>query len=321
LGGVVIRGPDFLGVQIRRHGRALVTGHRGFVGRHMARALERRGYDVFGVDIAEGHDAVAFFELDGRQFDLVVHCAAVVGGRTMIEGDPLTLAVHDLALDAALFRWALRNRPGRIVYFSSSAAYPTCLQRERCHAKQLAESHIDHHAEHIGTPDETYGWVKLTGERLAAEANAVGIPTYVFRPFSGYGADQALDYPFPAIVERARRRESPLSVWANTVRDFIHVDDIVNGVMAALDQGHRGPVNLCTGVATSFVDLATMAARHVGYDPEVVVLNEQMQRADGAKMPTGVAYRVGCPKAMSEFYAPRVTIADGIARALGRVAA
>jgi hypothetical protein len=51
----------------------------------------------------------------------VVHLAAIVGGRSTIEGAPLSVAV-DLSLDAELFNWALRTRPGRIVYFSSSAA-------------------------------------------------------------------------------------------------------------------------------------------------------------------------------------------------------
>jgi nucleoside-diphosphate-sugar epimerase len=110
---------------------ALVTGHRGFVGRHMFRALEARGYNVIGLDLLDrptAHDARDYFRTFDTRFDLVVHCAAVVGGRTMIDGEPLRLAAEDLSIDAELFRWALRTRPGRIVAFSSSAAYPTFLQ-------------------------------------------------------------------------------------------------------------------------------------------------------------------------------------------------
>ena len=121
---------------------ALVTGSAGFIGRHMLRGLRTAGYDVVGVDIdPDGDPSTAWLDardvFDGaldfysrEHFDLVVHCAAVVGGRTMIDGDPATLAAIDLELDAGLWRWALRRRPGRVVYYSSSAAYPVSLQRE-----------------------------------------------------------------------------------------------------------------------------------------------------------------------------------------------
>lgn len=284
--------------------RALVTGSAGFVGRHMAEALERDGYDVIGVDILEGADCRTVFELLDDRVDLVVHCAAVVGGRTMIDGEPLRLAAEDLSIDAALFRWALRARPKRIVYFSSSAAYPVYLQAQP--GNRLVE---DVTRSGGGAPDQTYGWVKLTGERLAAEANAEGIATHVFRPFSGYGGDQALDYPFPSIVARAARREDPFKIWgrADSARDWIHIDDIVGAVLAAVDLGVLGPVNLCTGRATTFEQLATMCMDRAGYRAPI---------ESDMDAPRGVHWRVGDPTRMLKFYRPRITLEEGIARAL-----
>lgn len=297
---------------------ALVTGAAGFVGRHMAEALEMEGYDVLGVDIRRGLDVRDLFRasstIDPGEVDLVVHCAAVVGGRTMIEGEPLMLAAEDLSIDASLFRWALRARPGRIVYFSSSAAYPTDLQQhpdtyDEDHRdlayRALVEDDIDLASPYM--PDQTYGWVKLTGERLAMEANAEGIKTHVFRPFSGYGADQDNTYPFPAIMERARRRESPLEVWSNGVRDWVHIDDIVGAVMAAIDQDFLEPVNICTGVGTPFVKLAIEAGLAVGYEADVKILDDK---------PKGVHYRVGDPTLMETFYIPKIELEEGIRRAL-----
>lgn len=291
---------------------ALLTGCAGFVGRHMRAALVDAGYRVYGIDLNYGTGVdVRDFWRDPHgmanvvHWDLVVHCAAVVGGRTMIEGSPLALAAEDLSIDAELFRWALRRRPGRIVYFSSSAAYPVHLQSGQRFYSSLVEGDIDLNRPKL--PDQTYGWVKLTGERLAAEANAAGIPTYVFRPFSGYGSDQALDYPFPAIIDRAVRREDPLTIWSNTVRDFVHIDDVVGCVMAALEAGDVGPMSICTGRATSFSELARMAAECVGYHAEVKVLYDK---------PTGVQHRVGWPNRMMRVYRPCVTLEDGIARAV-----
>lgn len=295
--------------------RALVTGSSGFVGRHMVAALNSRGYEVWRVDVADGPagDVRRWFDThpDSR-IDLVVHCAAVVGGRTMIDGAPLQLAAEDLSIDAALFRWALKARPGRIVAFSSSAAYPVHLQT----ADRAARTSIDQrrlyegqYEPDVARCDTTYGAVKVVLERLAVEANAEGIPTHVFRPFSGYGADQALDYPFPSFIARAARRDDPFQVWGpgGSARDWVHIDDVVGAVLAAVDEDVRGPVNICTGRATTFDELAEMCMARVGYRAPIEHLNDA---------PQGVYWRVGDPTLMHEFYRPRITIEEGIARAV-----
>lgn len=281
-------------------GSALVTGHEGFVGRHLTDALLDRGWWVTGVDLKSGDDCRDLFECDDTHFDLVVHCAAVVGGRLTISNDPLAVAV-DLAIDSDLFRWAERTRPGRVVYFSSSAAYPTWLQTP---GHRLVESDLCLDA--VGTPDLTYGWAKLTGELLASFSS---VPVHIFRPFSGYGTDQDLAYPFPAYVQRGATRADPFDVWGDgeQVRDFVHIDDIVGAVIAAIYQDVRGPVNLGTGRATSFNQLAALVADAAGYQPNVRNVMDK---------PVGPQWRVADPTLMETFYKPSVTLEEGIARAL-----
>ena len=302
--------------------RALVTGHRGFIGRHIHAALDAHGWYVDGIDLAAGIDAVDVFRGDAPlpAYDLVVHCAALVGGRKVIEGQQATLAARDLALDAAMFEWAMRARPGRIVYFSSSAAYPMHLQtRDRIEAlagmpdgpeayARLAERDINRIA--AAEPDASYGWVKLTGERLARWATQeADLTVHVFRPFSGYGHDQDPAYPFPAYIARAARREAPFDVWGlgDQCRDFIHVDDIVGAVLAAVEHDVRGPVNLGTGRATSFNELAGLVMDAAGYTTAIRHLDAE---------PVGAFYRVADPARLLEFYVPKVSLEEGIARAL-----
>jgi len=288
---------------------ALVTGDAGFVGGAMRKALAARGWETVGVDVkrpCHWADARDYFRGADERFDLVVHCAAVVGGRQLIEGSPLSLAV-DLSIDAELFGWAVRTKPGRIVYYSSSAAYPTHLQYG-ADGYRLAERHIDL-SDLDGAPDLTYGWAKLTGEMLAERARAAGVPVTVLRPFSGYGEAQDLSYPFPAIAQRVLRQENPLTVWGDgtQVRDWVHIDDVVGMTLACIDQEVDGPLNICTGMPTSFLRLAHLMAQAAGYAPEIRPVES---------MPSGVEWRVGDPTKSHRIYAPTVSLSDGIDRML-----
>ena len=287
--------------------RVLLSGHRGFVGRHLHASLAERGWHVTGIDLADGGgDALDFFRTDDQRYDLAIHCAAIVGGRASIDGSPLGVATN-LALDSWYMRWLARTRTPRAVYFSSSAAYPVALQQPG-EMRRLREDDIDY--ERPGRPDATYGLAKLTGEQLCQYAEAEGTRMTVVRPFSGYGEDQADCYPFPAYIQRAKQRQDPFEVWGSgdSTRDWIHIDDLVAATLAAVDQGIAEPVNLGTGRATSFDQLARLVTEEAGYRPQLKHL---------ATAPQGVHHRVCDPSRMLSFYTPIVNLEEGIRRAFG----
>ncbi|MCX5537741.1 NAD-dependent epimerase/dehydratase family protein [Streptomyces sp. NBC_00006] len=290
--------------------RVLLTGASGFVGRHLHAALEARGDTVAAIDLKPSNDvherdALDYFRTSEVRFDLAIHCAALVGGRASIDGSPLGVATN-LALDAWYFRWLARTGTSRAVYFSSSAAYPVALQQPGP-IHRLVETDIDY--EQPGRPDATYGLAKLAGEQLAQYAEAEGCRVSVLRPFSGYGEDQADCYPFPAFIRRARERQDPFEIWGDgtSTRDWIHVDDLVDATLAAIDQDVTGPVNLGWGRATSFDELAGLVTTMSGYNPELKHL---------PAAPQGVHHRVCDPKKMLDFYSPRISLEEGIQQAL-----
>lgn len=288
----------------------LITGSEGFVGRAFQRHFEKdRNNHVMRIDInksSHAMDARHFFSYNKHQFDLVIHLAAIVGGRATIEGQPMAVA-SDLAIDSDFFQWALKTKPKRIVYFSSSAAYPTFLQEQP--GTQLQERDID--LSNIKNPDLTYGWVKLTGEMLANYVRKEGLKVSIFRPFSGYGTDQDVAYPFRAFIERGKDFLDPFDIWGDgtQTRDFIHIDDVVNATLAGIEADVE-VANLCTGRATDFNTLAQMVATEAGYQPAF----RRLQDA-----PKGVSYRVGDPTLMNTFYTPQIALEEGIARALAGV--
>lgn len=287
--------------------RALVTGAAGFVGRHMTAALRERGYRVTEKDIESGSDALEVFggpRFAANRYDLVVHAAASSPHRAAIDGEPVHFA-RNVQLDAAMFDWAVRTRQGCVLYLSSSAAYPVELQQDATLGR-LIEEDVD--LDDVRQPDARYGWTKLTGEQMARAATESGLPVHVVRPFSGYGEDQSLDFPFPSIVKRASAGD--LTVWGppGQTRDWIHISDVVSGALAVVEADVREPVNLCTGIGTEMGDLALRAARAAGLEPgDVEYLKGK---------PTGVLYRVGDPTRFHQIYKPQVSIEEGIERAV-----
>jgi len=281
--------------------KILITGHRGFVGRYFVKKYQ--DHDITGVDLKDGNDCRDLFRQSDQHFDMIIHLAAIVGGRATIEGSPLSVA-NDLSIDAEMCQWALRTKPNRVIYFSSSAAYPTQLQTQ---PYQLKESDID--LNDIRNPDMTYGWAKLTGEYCLQFLEAQGIRTHIFRPFSGYGTDQDLDYPFPSYIQRGRNRSDPFEIWGDgtQVRDFIHITDVVEAVDQAIKQDITGPVNLGWGRPTSFNELCKIVCKQMGYEPEI-------KHIIGA--PKGVDYRCSDNSKMLQFYMPKVSLEQGVTMAL-----
>lgn len=282
----------------------LITGSEGFVGRYFRKYFELNGKDNLTlIDIKKGIDCRHFFHREDKQYDLVIHLAAIVGGRESIEGRPLAVA-DNLSIDSEFFQWCLKTNPKKIVYFSSSAAYPTWMQSDAYPTKRLVEDDVDL-TFFDGAPDMTYGWSKLTGEYLSQFVPNV----HIFRPFSGYGWDQDLTYPFPMYVKRAVERQDPFEVWGpgTQTRDFIHMRDVVKAVMTAVEENIQGPTNLGTGRATSFIELAQMCMKEVGYQGDIKTRPDK---------PVGCMHRVSDNSKLLSFYTPKITLEQGIAEAV-----
>ena len=244
-----------------------------------------------------------------ERFNDVFHFAAIVGGRAKIDGDPMMVAL-DLSIDAEFFYWAVRHKPDRVLFPSSSAAYPVDLQGEGDFVA-LSESDIDFEGGRLGQPDMTYGWSKLTGEYLARiAAQYYGLSVACVRPMSGYGEDQDLSYPIPAIAARAAGKEDPFEVWGTgrQGRDFVHIDDCIDLIMLALDKIHDGSaINIGSGHITSFLEIIDLFSEFAGYKPQIRQLLDK---------PVGVhARHANMDYVFNELgWRPRISLREGMKR-------
>ena len=246
---------------------------------------------------------------DFDKFSDAFHFAAIVGGRAKIDGDPMMVAL-DLSIDAEFFYWAVRHKPERVMFPSSSAAYPVNLQAEEGFVA-LKESDIDFAGGNLGQPDMTYGWSKLTGEYLARiAAQYYDLKVASVRPFSGYGEDQDLSYPIPAIAARAANKETPFEVWGTGKqgRDFVHIDDCIDCILFALDNIHDGSaINIGSGKITSFLEIIDIFTDFAGYKPPIKQLLDK---------PVGVhARHANMDYVFNELgWKPKISLREGMRR-------
>lgn len=264
---------------------ALVTGAAGFVARNLIPKLERDGYRVTKIDKRFGPFSEAENLPVYPPFDVIVHLAANIPDvDTRMKGGPKQYA--DISLDIAVAEYVAAHPPKDCFVWPTSCA-------------------VDY------SPDP-YAFCKIAGERIFGSLVQQGVKLKMPRPFSGYGEDQAASYPFPAIIDRAIRRENPLTVWGSgtQIRDFIHIDDLTDAFMLALtDKWPVGmPVDIGTGIGTDFLTLAEMIATEVGYDPVILPLAEKAESSHLRVANTRRAELIG--------FRPKISLREGIRRAV-----
>jgi UDP-glucuronate 4-epimerase len=234
----------------------IVTGAAGFIGMHVARALLARGETVIGVDnlndyydpalkearIAElgrAGGAFRFAKLDiadagafaallerERDADRVVHLAAQAGVRYSLTNPAAYLRANIEGQFAVLEACRRRGGVGHLVYASSSSVYGGNAK-----LPFAAEDKVDR-------PISLYAASKASAELLSfCYAHLYGLAQTGLRFFTVYGPWGRPDMS-AFIFTRAILAGRPIRVFnrGDMRRDFTYIDDIVAGVLAALDR-------------------------------------------------------------------------------------
>lgn len=252
--------------------KVLITGADGFLGRNTVKYLKEKGHDVtpFTQDVRRN--------LPYERFDCLYHFAAFVGGRKGIDNNKWRIA-ENIEIDRITFKWA-DEFCKKIIYPSSCAAYPTHLQES---------PNTPMHEEQFGNSKtfDLYGLSKLVAEGML---KTLDIPVHIMRPFSIYGPGQDMDYPLPAIIERARQGEC--SVWGSgtQTRDWVYIDDALKVFEYLLHREEPVTVNIASGNAITFKEVAEIVYRLVNG----VTIPVKTQTNE----PEGAGHRVGSTERM-----------------------
>jgi UDP-glucuronate 4-epimerase len=233
--------------------KAFVTGTAGFIGSHLCERLLRDGWEVVGLDnfddfyspavkraniaaclnndrfeLVEGDirdGALVEGILAGGGVDIIVHLAAKAGVRPSIE-DPVGYQDVNVSGTVVMLEAARRFGVNKFVFASSSSVYGN---NEKV---PFAET------DNVDYPISPYAATKKAGELLCHTfSHLYGIDMTCLRFFTVYGPRQRPDlaiHKFSRLIEAGE----PIDVFGDGSmrRDFTYIDDIIDGVVAAMDR-------------------------------------------------------------------------------------
>jgi UDP-glucuronate 4-epimerase len=276
-----------------------VTGAAGFIGSHVVERLLERGDSVLGidnfdpfyspvekranlaraaasprfrlaeVDLADGTALRTALDGNGPPLDAIIHLAAKAGVRPSI-ADPAGYARSNVLGTQELLSEARRRAIQRIVFASSSSVYGN-----------NATVPFNENAAAVD-PVSPYAATKRAGELLCnAHRHLHGGSVLCLRLFTVYGPRQRPDLAIRKFATlMTAGKPIPLFGDGSSERDYTWIDDIVDGVVAALDRSARMPrefeiVNLGGNRATSLRRLVQLLSDALGVRPEIEQLPSQ----------------------------------------------
>ncbi len=309
----------------------LVTGAAGFIGSHLVDTLLARGESVVGLDnfddfydetikranlgSAMDHRGFTLTEGDIRDpaflrtlpddLGSIVHLAARAGVRPSIE-QPVLYADVNLMGTAELLSLAKERGMGSFVFASSSSVYGN--------NEKVPFSEDDP----VDRPISPYAATKKGGELLChAAAHLDGISIAALRFFTVYGPRQRPDLAIHKFARILRDGgEIPMFGDGSTSRDYTYIDDILSGVMAAVQwtseesgEGAFEIVNLGESRTVTLSEMIRVIGEAMEIEPRIRPL--PMQPGDVRRTFADVS------KARRLFgYEPSVDFEDGIRRFL-----
>jgi UDP-glucose 4-epimerase len=209
-----------------------------------------------------------------REQEIVVHEAAVFGGRGFVDTRPADCC-ECLAITHNVVKAAHEAGVDRVHYASTACVYPFSLQDEYDSTYLLREE--DAFRDGVASCDRAYGWAKFMGEiELRSFHEQYGLKGSICRYVTAYGDHENDTHAIVALIRRAVERKDPYVVWGTGEqdRDFTFVDDIVEGTLLATEKITDGtPINLGTGQRHKIKDVVRTILRLTGHTPSQLVFD------------------------------------------------
>ncbi|HEX9521258.1 MAG TPA: NAD-dependent epimerase/dehydratase family protein [Streptosporangiaceae bacterium] len=289
-----------------RTSRLLVTGAAGFIGRRLVRALLGQGHEVISADrhacpdgrvrsvVGDLRDPAITAEAVRPGTDVIVHLAAVTSVLRSVQ-DPVGTYQLNVEATAALLEQARQRGVSAFLLASTNAVAGDVGRQTMTEQVPLR-------------PLTPYSATKAAGEMLlAAYSASYGMNCAALRFSNVYGPGMEAKDSFVPRLMRAARDAKSVQIYGDgtQLRDLVHVDDVVAGILAAWRAGHNGPLILGSGESVTVNDIVEAARSVTGAE----LPTEHVPPKPG-EMPAVI---IDISAARSLGYAPRFDLKAGIA--------
>jgi GDP-D-mannose 3', 5'-epimerase len=262
----------------------LVTGGAGMIGSNLVKKLVLEGHKVFVADnlwrgkkkylFSKKNKSIIpeknFYQVDlsnykncvkvTNKMDIVVHLADVVAGINYVFSNESFVFNSNVLINSNTLKACIANKVKKYIYAGTACSYPKSKQ-SIIDPPPFKEEDV-----YPAEPESAYGWSKLMGEyeaELAFKENLIDIE--ILRLHNVYGSPSELDpsmsQVIPALCRKAiEQKNSELLVWGSgkQKRAFVHVDDIVDGFIKAINKKskYNGVIQLGPDFSTSIAEIA-----------------------------------------------------------------
>jgi len=264
--------------------KILVTGGAGLIGSNLVKMLLKLDHKVIVADnlwrgklenlhelscykLFDIHDD--FYELDLTNYnnclevcknvDVVIHLADVVAGINYVFENELFVYRSNVLMNSNILDAAIKQKVKKYVYVGTACSYPEEKQ-SYLNPPPFVEEDV-----YPANPESSYGWSKLMGEYEAELAQKEGkIEVGILRLHNVYGPPCEISpeksQVIPALCRKAiQHPEEEFIVWGSGQqrRAFVHVDDVVDALIAIMDKGMGfGAIQIGPGQSDSISEIA-----------------------------------------------------------------
>ncbi len=294
--------------------KVAVAGGFGFLGSNIVRNLEERGHQPLPFSRKTGVDIRDFDRISGflarERPEIVVNCAAHVGGIAYNALAPIEVYEDNLLIGFNLVRACYRNGVGKLVNIMPNCTYPGVAEIYRGDEWWAGEMHET--VLTYGMPRKAV-WVQCWAYKQKHDFNSIHL---VLPNLYGPGDhfDPVRSHALGALIQKiveAREKSSPsVEIWGtgNPVREWGYVEDTAEGIVLAMEKYNDIDIlNLGEGKGYTIREIAEIIREAVGWKGEFVF---DPTRPDGAPRKILDVTRM---KRLLD-WEPRTSIRDGIRR-------